>query len=149
MANLQTTVSRTLLTSTALNSLGNGAYVSAGTITRTDDNTNDIVVEVTATPGTVASPKQLSVFAKVSLDGSNYTSGPESGTTATDEPNLYRLGFVPLATNSTAQTRVFSVAEAVRFVPQSVKIIIKNESGAALAATGHSVYYGEVKNPIQ
>lgn len=136
---------RTSLTTTALNSLGNGTYVSAGTLNHTTNDPLDVIIEVTVTPGTVSGNKQVVVFAKGSLDGTNFESGPESGATTTDEPNLTFVGTVPCNTNSTAQTGMFSLAAAFAgALPQQTKIIIKNDSGAALAASGHSVYYAEV-----
>lgn len=140
---------RTSLTTTALNSLASATYVSAGTLNHTTNDPLDVLVEVTVTPGTVSGNKQVVVFAKGSLDGTNFESGPESGTTTTDEPNLTFIGAVPCGTNSTAQTGIFSLAMAFGgILPQQTKIIIKNDSGAALAASGHSVYYSEVTGSV-
>lgn len=140
---------RTALTTSALNSLASGTYVSAGSLTHNTNQPLDVLVEVTATPGTVSGNKQLVVFAKVSLDGTNFTSGPESGTTTADEPDLFFVGTVPLNTNSTAQTKTFSLAAALGGVlPYASKIIVKNDSGAALAASGNSVYYSEISATV-
>ena len=136
--------SRTALTTSALNSLASATYVSAGTIDLTTADPLDVLVEVTATPGTVAGNKQVVVFAKVSLDGTNFTTGPETGSTATDEPNLKFLGTVPCNTNSTVQTNTLSVVGALGFIPPHLEIVVKNDTGAALAASGHSVYYAVV-----
>lgn len=140
---------RTSLTTSALNSLANVTYVSAGTLNHTTNDPLDVLIEVIVTPGTVSGNKQVVVFAKGSLDGTNFESGPESGTTTTDEPNLTFVGTVPCGTNSTAQTGIFSLATAFGgILPQQTKIIIKNDSGAALAASGHSVYYSEVTGSV-
>lgn len=136
---------RTSLTTTAMDSLANGTYVSCGTLNHTTNDPIDVLIEVKATPGTVSGNKQLTVFAKGSLDGTNFESGPESGTTTTDEPNLTFIGTVPLGTNSTAQIGIFSLAMAFGgTLPQQTKIVVRNDSGAALAASGHHVYYSEV-----
>lgn len=141
--------SRTSLTTSALNSLASATFVSAGTITHNTNQPLDVLVEVTATPGTVSGNKQLVVFAKISLDGTNFTSGPESGTTTTDEPDLFFVGTVPLNTNSTAQTKTFSLSAALGGVlPYASKIIVKNDSGAALNASGGSVYYSEISATV-
>lgn len=132
---------KTTLTSTALNSLASSTYVSAGTIDLTTPDPLDVAVEVEATPGTVSGNKQLVVFAKTSFDGTDFSTGPETGTTATDEPNLYLLGTLPLNTNSTQQRKAFSVISALGFVPPHLEVVIKNDSGAALAASGHKVSY--------
>ena len=135
---------KTALTTSALNSLASATYVSAGTIDLTAADPLDVLVEVAATPGTVSGNKQVVVFAKVSLDGSTWTSGPETGTTATDEPNLKFLGTVPCNTNSTQQRNTLSVMSALGYVPPNLEIVIKNDTGAALAASGNSVYYAVV-----
>lgn len=132
---------RTTLTTSALNSLAASTYVSAGTIDVTAIDPIDTVVEVEATPGTVSGNKQLLVFAQVSFDNTNFSTGPVSGTTATDEPNLRFLGVLPLNTNSTLQRGAFSVMSALGYVPPYFKIIVKNDSGAALASSGHAVYH--------
>lgn len=133
--------SRTTLTTSALNSLASATYVSAGTIDVSSVDPLDVAVEVEVTPGTVSSDKGVYVFVKISFDNTNFSTGPESGTTTTDEPNLYLLGFVPCNTNSTLQRGGFSVASALGFVPPYMKVIVKNATGAALASSGHAVYH--------
>lgn len=140
---------RTALTTSALNSLASATFVSAGTITHDTNQPLDVLIEVTATPGTVGGNKQLVVFAKASLDGTNYSTGPESGTATTDEPDLYYVGTVPLNTSSAVQTKTFSLTAALGgMLPYASKIIIKNDSGAALAASGNSVYYSEISATV-
>ena len=136
---------RTALTTSLLNSLASGAYVSAGAISHAANDPLDVLVEVRVTPDTVAGAKQVMVFAKGSLDGTNFTSGPESGTVVTGEPNLVFLGSVPCGTNATEQAGIFSLAAAFGgSLPQATRIVIKNDTGAALASSGHAVYYSEV-----
>lgn len=150
MATIKSIVgSRTSLTTSALNSLASATYVSAGTLTFATNDPLDCFIEVTVTPGTVSSNKQVVVFAQQSLDGTNFETGPTSGTTTTDEPNLTFIGVVPCNTNSTAQTRILALAGAFGGVlPHSAKIIIKNETGAALNSSGNSVYYAEVTGDV-
>jgi len=150
MASVKSIVgARTSLTTTALDSLASATYVAAGTLTFATGDPLDCFIEVAVTPGTVSSNKQVVVFAQQSLDGTNFESGPVSGTTTTDEPNLTFIGVVPCNTNSAAQTRVFSLAGAFGGVlPHSAKIIVKNETGAALASSGNSVYYAEVTGDV-
>lgn len=140
--------SKTALTTSALNSLVSTGYVAAGTIDLTAADPLDVLVEVAATPGTVAGNKQVVVFAKVSLDGTTWTSGPETGTTATDEPNLRFLGTVPCNTNATQQINTLSVVSALGFIPPHLEIVVKNDTGAALAASGHSVHYAVVTGNV-
>lgn len=141
--------SRTSLTTSALDSLASATFVSAGTITHNTNQPLDVLLEVTATPGTVSGNKQLLVYAKASLDGTNQTTGPETGTTVTDEPNLYYVGTLPLNTNSTTQTKVFSLAAAYGgLLPYASEIVVRNDSGAALNASGGSVYYSEISATV-
>lgn len=133
--------SRTLLTNSALNSLASANYVSAGIVDVSAADPLDVVVEVEVTPGTVAGNKQVAVFAKVSLDGTNYSTGPETGSSSTDEANLKFLGAVPCATNALLQRQSFSVVAALGFVPPYINIVVKNDTGSALASSGHSVNY--------
>lgn len=143
-----TSGTRTNLTTTALDSLASTAYVSAGTIDVSADDPLDIIVEVEATPGTVSSNKQLVVFARTSMDNIDFTTGPVSGTTNTNEANLKYLGVVPLNTNATLQRNSFSVVSALGFVPPYLDIVCKNETGAALAATGHAVNYTLISGSV-
>jgi hypothetical protein len=122
------------LTITGLGSLASATYAVSSALDLTAVDPLDVLVDITVTPGTVSGNKQLLVFVKASLDGTNYTTGPESGTTATDEPNLYLIGALPLNTNSTAQRGVFSVAAALGYVPPWLKVVVKNDSGAAFTA---------------
>lgn len=135
---------RTSLTTSALDSLASATYVSAGTITLSTNDPIECLIEVKVTPGTVSGNKQVVVFAQGSLDGTNFESGPTSGTTTTDEPNLRFIGVVPCNSNSTAQTKILSLSNAYGALPAAVKIIIKNDTGAALASSGHHVYYAEI-----
>ena len=133
------------LTTSALDSLANVTYVSAGTLTHTTNDPLDVLLQVKVTPGTVSGNKQVCVFAQGSLDGTDFESGPVSGTTTTDEPNLTFIGTIPCGTNSTAQIGLFNLASAFGgSLPAQTNIIIKNDSGAALASSGHYVKYAEV-----
>lgn len=131
---------RTSLTATALNSLGSVTYGVSSALDVSASDPLDVIIEVELTPGTVSSYKQARVFLKVSTDNSNFSTGPESGTTVTDEGVLYPLGVVPLTTNSTLQRRMFSVASALGWVPPYMKVVVFNESGAALAGSGNALY---------
>lgn len=132
---------RTLLagSDTAINGLLSATYVVAGIVNVSASNPVDYLVEVTVTPGATTN-KQVFIFAKISTDGTNYTSGPETLNSATDEIDLYLLGILPLNSASTAQTKAFSVFNALGFVPPYAKIILKNDTGATLPSAGHSVY---------
>lgn len=125
----------------ALNSLANGTYVVLGTVTFNTGKNAGAFIELSVTPGTVSSNKQVILFAQESLDGTNFGTGPTSGTTTTDEPVLKSIGVLPLATNSTLQRLIF---EYPGVLPYAAKLIAKNETGAALASSGNDLYWSEV-----
>lgn len=138
----------TNVTTIALNSLASATYVVAGTIDVSAIDPIDVLLEVAITPGTPTNNKQAVIFAQLSLDNTNFTTGPSSGSTSTDEPNLKLIGVLPLASTSVQQRGIFSVVEALGFIPPYIKIIIKNDTSATLAASGHSVDYATVTASI-
>lgn len=140
---------RTALTTTELDGgLASATYIVAGTINHTTNDPIDVLLEVAVKPnGIPASNKQVVVFAQKSLDGTNFETGPTSGTTTTDEPNLTFVGAVPCNSTSVQQRRIFSLSAAYGgSLPQQSKIILKNETGVALTAVAgdNDVFYSEV-----
>lgn len=131
----------------SIGTLANVTYLNVGTINFNTNKPVEVQLEVSATPGTVSGNRQLVVFAQKSLDGTNFESGPSSGTTTTDETNLTFIGVLPLGTNAVLQRKVFPLAMAFGGVlPHSARIIVKNDSGAALASG--SVEYSEVTTTV-
>lgn len=136
MATIKQTVSaKAALTVTGLSTLASATYAVSAVKDNTTNQPVDLLLELSVTPGTVASNKQAVVFAKSSLDNTTFSTGPESGTTTTDEPDLTFIGVLPLNTNAVAQVKHFSVASQFGGVlPPYLKFVIKNESGAAFTA---------------
>lgn len=131
----QTVNTRTSLTVSGLSTLAAENYAVSSAYTANTNKPLDVIVELDiATTNTPSGNKQLLVFVKESLDGTNYRSGPESGTTATDEPNLRPLGTIPMNTASVTQIATFSVAQALGYCPHSFKIVVKNDLGVALTS---------------
>ena len=93
-----------------------------------------------------AGNKQVAVFVQASLDGTNFQSGPTSGTTTTDEPDLTWIGSIPMNTATTTHRKSFSVMTALGFLPQQFKIVLKNDLGVAL--TSGAVYTAEISNSV-
>lgn len=124
----------TSLTTTGLSTLASATYVASNTKDNTTNQPVDVIVEATfASTNTVAGNKQILVFCSSSFDNTNFSSGPTSGTTTTDEANLVLLGVVPLPTASQTERRHFSVAAAFGGVlPPYFKVIVKNDIGVAL-----------------
>jgi hypothetical protein len=127
---------RSALTVTGLGTLASATYVVSAAMDHDTAKEPTRFIEVTvATTNTPAGNKQVVVMAKASLDGTNWTSGPESGTTATDEPDLYLVGVVPMNTASTTHRRVFDLGGAFGGrLPKQTKLVIKNDLGVALTS---------------
>lgn len=138
---------RTELTVTGLGTLASATYVAS---TAYDCSTNqplDVAIEVeAATTNTPAGNKQVVVFVQESLDGTNFRSGPTSGTTTTDEPNLKLLGTLPMNSVTTTQRGSFSLAQALGYVPKQFKVVIKNDLGVAL--TSGAAYTTEISGTV-
>lgn len=139
----QTLSARTSLTSSSFGTLASATYCVSSAYNCATNEPQDVIVEVEcATTNTPSGNKQVVVFVKESLDGTNFRSGPESGTTTTDEPNLRFLGTIPMNTASTTQRGTFSVAASLGYCPDQFKIICKNDLGVAL--TSGAIYTSEV-----
>lgn len=135
--------SRTSLTVTGLSTLASGTYVASSAYNCATNDPADVVIEVeVATTNTPSGNKQVCVFLQESLDGTNFRSGPTSGTTTTDEPNLLPLGAIPMNSSSVTQRATFSVAAALGYVPAQFKLVLKNDLGVAL--TSGAAYTAEV-----
>ena len=138
---------RTSLTVTGLDTLASATYVASSAYVAATNDPQDVVVEVeAATTNTPAGNKQILVFAQASLDGTNFQSGPTSGTATTDEPDLTLLGVVPMNTASVTHRKMFSVLAALGFIPQQFKIVLKNDLGVAL--TSGAVYTAEIATSV-
>jgi hypothetical protein len=122
------------VTVTGLSTLASATYVQSNEVDNTTNQPLDLFVMLEATPGTVSGNKQAVLFAQA-MDGTNYQTGPTSGTTTTDEPNLTYIGTLPLNTNTTQQRKFFSVANAFGgILPSKIKFVIKNDCGSAFTA---------------
>lgn len=138
---------RNSLTVTGFATLASATYVASDAYNAGTGDPIDVVVEVhAATTNTPAGNKQVVVFLQESLDGTNFRSGPTSGTTTTNEPNLLLLGTIPMNAASTTQIATFSIMQALGYVPLQFKLVIKNDLGVAL--TGGNAYTAEISETI-
>lgn len=138
---------RTSLTVTGLSTLASATYVASNTYTANTNKPLDVIIEVqAATTNTPAGNKGLKVFIQESLDGTNFRSGPTSGTSTTDEPNLRFLGFIPMNSASVTQVGFFSVSTTIGFCPHSFKVVLQNDLGVAL--TSGSVFTSEISTLV-
>lgn len=148
MADIGATAGSAQTFTITLNSLASATFVASSAVDFSGATPDplDVIVEIAVTPGTVANNKQLRVYLQTSMDGgTNYTTGPTSGTTTTDEPNLKLLGTLPLNTNATLQRTHFSVMAAIGYIPTHAKLVVLNDSGAALAGSGNAAYWFAIK----
>lgn len=134
---------RTALTSTGFSTLASGTYVATSAKDCSTNKPVDVVVEVEATTtNTPTGNKQIVVFLQESLNGTNFRSGPTSGTTTTDEPNLLQAIVLPMATASVTQSATFSIRRVLGYVPSAFKVVLKNDLGVAL--TSGAIYTSEI-----
>lgn len=126
----------------ALGTLASATYVASAAIDFGLDIPSMVILQPEANAnGTPSGNKQLVLFMKWSNDNTNYTSGPESGTTATEEADLHQVGTMPM-NDTNDHRKEFVVYPLARYG----KIIAKNDLGVAL--TSGTVYYWTL-NPEQ
>ena len=132
------------LTVTGLNTLIASNYITSNTITHNTNDPLDVLLDISiTTSNTPTGNKQVVVFAKGSLDGTNFGSGPEATTVnAIDEPDLHYVGSVPMNQAGTHR-KIMSLAAAYGGVlPIATKLVFKNDLGVTLTAA--SVQISEV-----
>lgn len=124
----------------ALGTLASGTYVCSSAIDLGSAIPMDVTFEVELNAnGSPSGNKQLVLFAKFSLDNSNFGSGPESGTTTTEEADLHLIGVCP-ANDTNDHRKFFSLAGLP--VCRYMKLVAKNDMGVAL--TSGNVYRADI-----
>jgi hypothetical protein len=93
----------------------------------------DVTLELAVTPGTVSGNKQALLFIQASEDNTNFSTGPVSGTTVTDQLDLYLVGVLPLNTNTTLQRKIFSIVSTLGWLPGAINVVVFNDSGASFS----------------
>ncbi len=139
---------RTALTAGGLSTLASGNYTASDAYNCATNDPLEVLVEVAlATTNSPAGNKKADVFIQASLDGTNFTSGPTSGSTTTDEPDLHYLGTIPMNTITTTHRRVFAVSPLFGGVlPQQFKVVVKNDLNVAL--TSGTIHTAEVQGSV-
>lgn len=124
----------------ALGTLASATYVTSTAIDLGATIPMDVTFEMEANAnGTPSGNKQLVLFCKFSLDGTNYGSGPESGTTATEEGDLHFIGAMPTV-DTNDHRKFFSLAGLP--IARYLKLVVKNDLGVAL--TSGNVYKSDI-----
>jgi hypothetical protein len=123
-----------------LGTLASATYVTSSAIDLSAAIPMDVTFEVEANAnGTPSGNKQLVLFAKFSLDNTNWGTGPESGTTATEEADLHYLGSLPM--NDTNDHRKFFSLAGLP-IARYLKLVAKNDLGVAL--TSGNIYQATI-----
>lgn len=129
-----------------LGTLASATYVTSTAIDLGASQAWDEVFEVVCNPnGSPTGNKQLILFCKLSLDDSNYGSGPESSTTATEEGDLHLIGFLPTV-DTNDHRKFFSLREAGIPRARYIKLVVKNDMGVAL--TSGNIYRATITETI-
>lgn len=116
----------------ALGTLASATYVCSSAIDLGAAIPIDVTFEVEANAnGTTSGNKQLVLFAKFSLDNTNWGTGPESGTTATEEADLHFLGVLPMV-DTNDHRKFFSLLGQP--TARYLKLVAKNDMGVALSS---------------
>ena len=123
-----------------LGTLASATYITSSAIDLGASIPLDVTFEVECDPnGTPSGNKQLVLFAKLSLDNTNFGSGPESGTGATEEADLHFIGALPCNDTNTHR-KMFSLSGLP--VARYIKLVVKNDMGVAL--TSGEVYKADI-----
>jgi hypothetical protein len=124
----------------ALGTLASATYVCSSAIDLGATIPIDVTFEMECNAnGTPSGNKQLVLFAKFSLDNTNWGSGPESGTTATEEGDLHYIGAMPTV-DTNDHRKFFSLAGLP--IARYLKLVVKNDLGVAL--TSGNVYKADI-----
>ncbi len=124
----------------ALGTLASATYVTSSAIDLGATIPMDVTFEMEANAnGTPSGNKQLVLFCKFSLDNTNWGSGPESGTTATEEGDLHFIGAMPTV-DTNDHRKFFSLAGLP--IARYLKLVVKNDLGVAL--TSGNVYKSDI-----
>ena len=124
----------------ALGTLASGTYIASSAIDLGAAIPEDVTFEVELNAnGTPSGNKQLVLFAKFSLDNTNFGTGPESGTTTTEEADLHYIASLP-SNDTNDHRKFFSLAGLP--VTRYLKLVAKNDLGVAL--TSGNVYRADI-----
>lgn len=122
-----------------MGTLGIDTYIASSAIDLGANIPLDVTFEMVVTVTSPVSDKQVLLFAQLSLDGTDFGTGPTSGTSATDEADLHWIGALPC--NSTGTHRkLFSLSGLP--VAKHIKLVVRNRTGVAL--TSGFVYRADI-----
>jgi hypothetical protein len=142
------------LASSTTTGVANSATITVGTSANVADHM--VTVQITVGAHTPSSTTNIYVWAVAYADGTN-NAGAQSGTVEdfndgdaaesidVDGNNMVLLGYIHCHTASVVyRSRPFFIAQAFKGLPPKYSIVIQNQTGTALAASGHAVEYREI-----
>jgi hypothetical protein len=133
----QGTRSSALLT---MGTLASATYIGSSAIDLGSNIPSDITVELEVTPSSTPSGnKRLILFAQLSLNNTDYSTGPSTGTTTTDEVDLHWVGSSTIFSTGTHR-RFFRLMDLP--ITRYIKFVAKNDLGVAL--TSGFVYRADI-----
>lgn len=138
MANIKLVYEATQsLTVTGFNSLASAGIATSNEIDNTVNLYLDYLVEIVVADIVEAGNKQIVILAASSIDGTNY-----SFINANNLQIMSTVGIAPLNDVGPWRSRSFSVAQAFGgVVPPKFKLVMFNDAGIVLAASGNSAQY--------
>jgi hypothetical protein len=122
-----------------MGTLGAGSYIASSAQDLGATIPLDVTFEVEVTVTSPTSNQQVILFAQLSLDNTNFGSGPTSGSSATDELDLHWIGTLPCRSSGTHR-KFFSLQGLP--VARYIKLIAKNDAGVTL--TSGFVYKSDI-----
>lgn len=141
MANVKLAYGSATSITITLNSLGSGSIAVATEVVNTTDLFEDVLIELLLDPGTAASPFAINVYISTSIDETNFSE-------TTNVENMVFLGSIYAPSTTALRARAFSVAQAMGTVPPEWKLVVQNQSGAALNSSGNSAQYRGVYRTV-
>lgn len=123
-----------------MGTLASGTYIASSAIDLGAAIPTDVTLEIEITPSSTPSGnKRIVVFAQLSLDNTNFSSGPTSGTTTTDETDLHYIGSITVASTGTHRKFLRMVDLPIT---RYMKLVAKNDTGVAL--TSGAIYKADI-----
>lgn len=123
------------LLTTELNALGNGSASAASSAVANDTNLDVYAdIELVLASLSPAAPNYLTLYILEAIDGTNYPSA--TGSVLRNQPSQILCTF-PIDTTAATAQRV--TVRNVVLPPGTFKVVLDNQAGVALGATGNTV----------
>ena len=115
-----------------MGTLASATYTASSAIDLGATIPTDVTLEIEVTPGSTPSGnKRILVWAQLSLDNTNFGTGPTSGMTTTDEGDLQWVGAFTIQSTGTHR-RFMKLSDLP--VARYLKLVVKNDMGVALTS---------------